>query len=352
MKLVLAAPLYPPESGGPATYAKLLVEGLPAEGVEVVLVPFSSVRTLPKLVRHVAYYLRVHKELKNADAVLALDPVSTGLPAYAAARALGKPFFVKIVGDYAWEQGRQRFGVKDTLDAFLKKKSRHLLVRIVQYLQTHVAKGATTIIVPSRYLAGVITQWGVPKESISVVRNAVSVGALGVVPEIVAQLPRPWIVSASRLVPWKRMEGVMDAVVGTNASLIIAGDGPERGRLEQYAHSLSGLSTTFTGALSNPDLLAVIKSADLFVLNSEYEGLSHLLLETVALGTPVIATDAGGNTEVLEGIASARLVPVQDPGALREAIVSMLAHPPERSVPAPDSVGRMVQETATLLSKV
>src|SRR3989344_9578793 len=114
MKIVIAAPLYPPEIGGPATYAKLLLEGLSQKGIEVDIVKFSEVRHLPKLIRHYAYYRRVLRSARGADAVLALDPASVGLPAMYAARKAKKPFVVKIVGDYAWEQGIQRFGITQT----------------------------------------------------------------------------------------------------------------------------------------------------------------------------------------------------------------------------------------------
>jgi hypothetical protein len=59
MKLVIATPLYPPEIGGPATYAKLLEDGLSNLGIEIKLVKFSEVRHLPKIIRHFAYYRRV-----------------------------------------------------------------------------------------------------------------------------------------------------------------------------------------------------------------------------------------------------------------------------------------------------
>jgi glycosyltransferase involved in cell wall biosynthesis len=120
MKLVIATPLYPPESGGPATYAKLLTEHLSADesGAHerdfVALVKFSDVRHLPKIIRHSAYFFKVLKAGRSADVILALDPVSTGFPAALAAGMLRKPFVVKIVGDFAWEQGRQRFGITRT----------------------------------------------------------------------------------------------------------------------------------------------------------------------------------------------------------------------------------------------
>src|SRR3989344_3997850 len=156
MKLVIATPLYPPEIGGPATYAKLLFEGLPKKGIEVDLVKFSDVRHLPKIIRHYIYYRHVLKAIRNADVVLALDPVSVGLPAMWAARRAGKPFVVKIVGDYAWEQGRQRFGITQNRDEFVKTARVPFPVRVLRRIQPRVAAAATRVIVPSEYLQDIV----------------------------------------------------------------------------------------------------------------------------------------------------------------------------------------------------
>ena len=82
MRLVIATPLYPPEIGGPATYAKLLVEGLPERGIGVDLVKFSSVRHLPNAVRQAVYCRNILKAARSADVILALDAVSVGWPVY------------------------------------------------------------------------------------------------------------------------------------------------------------------------------------------------------------------------------------------------------------------------------
>ena len=151
MRIVIATPLYPPEIGGPATYAKLLLEGLPKKGIEVDLVKFSDVRHLPKIIRHFVYYRRVLKAARSADVVLALDPVSVGLPAMKAAKKAGKPFVVKIVGDYAWEQGRQRFGVTQNLDEFVRTTTVPFRVSVLRRIQTRGAPCATRVIPPLRY---------------------------------------------------------------------------------------------------------------------------------------------------------------------------------------------------------
>src|SRR6185436_880397 len=104
MRILVATGLYPPESGGPATYSKFLVEKLPALGVEVSVLPFSRVRYLPKLVRHVAYFFACASLAREADIVYAQDTVSVGLPAALAAFVARKKFMVRVPGDYAWEQ--------------------------------------------------------------------------------------------------------------------------------------------------------------------------------------------------------------------------------------------------------
>lgn len=329
MKLVIATPLYPPEIGGPATYAKLLEEGLPKKGVEVTLVNFNAARYLPKGIRHAVFFFRVLEAARKADAVLALDPVSVGLPASLAARLAKKPFIVKIVGDYAWEQGRQRFGVTQTLDEFVKEKSVPFPVRILRFIQCRVAQSATRIIVPSDYLKEIVSLWDMPHKKIKVVYNAVLVDDHGIVPKQVERLSRPLVVSVGRLVPWKGMEGVIDAVAslrkkGTEVSLAIVGDGPLRPSLVSHAEKELASGHVFTGALSHADTLATMRSADVLVLNSSYEGLAHILIEALMLGVPAIATRTGGNPEILKHRENGLLIEVNDTAELAGAITLML----------------------------
>src|SRR3989339_1894470 len=103
-KILIATPLYPPDIGGPATYAKTLEIELPKRGLVVSIVSFSSVRHLPKGFSHLAYFFKLLKAAWRADLIFALDPISVGLPAHAVSKLLGKPLYVKIVGDFAWEQ--------------------------------------------------------------------------------------------------------------------------------------------------------------------------------------------------------------------------------------------------------
>lgn len=361
MRIVIATPLYPPEIGGPATYAKLLYDGLPEKGIEVELVKFSEIRHLPKIFRHYVYYRRVLRAARNADAILALDPVSTGLPAMRAAKKAGKPFVVKIVGDYAWEQGQQRFGITQNLDEFVNTKKVPFPVRVLRRIQTRVARSATLVIVPSEYLKGIVVKWGIQSDKIQVISNAVAIGILGSVPEVIAGLRRPLIVSVGRLVPWKHMDGVIDAVAllrrgsegftPIHASLAIVGDGPDRGSLITHAEKNLQGNCIFTGALSHSDTLATMKSADVFVLNSSYEGLSHLLIEACMLGVPIVATRVGGNEEVITSEKEGVLVHYEDKSALAEALARILRGSKSQSPEHQEESARRFS-TETMLSSV
>jgi len=301
MKVIIATPLYPPEIGGPATYAALLEKGLPEKDIEVELVKFSDVRHLPRLIRHYAYYRRVRRALRRADVVLALDPVSVGLPACLAARRAGKPFVVKVVGDYAWEQGRQRFGVTADLDTFVATKSVPLPVRLLRWVETRVAKAATRVIVPSEYLKRIVAAWGIPTDRISVVYNGVELPS----PRMPAKRPGGFlVVSSGRRVPWKGFEAI-----------------------ERVVAREEGWHARIASGLPRAEALGWVKSADVYVLNSTYEGFAHALLEAMMLGTPVIATNAGGNTELLEDGVTGLTIPPNDEDALHAALRHVVTDP-------------------------
>jgi glycosyltransferase involved in cell wall biosynthesis len=106
--------------------------------------------------------------------------------------------------------------------------------------------------------------------------------------------------------------------------LIIAGDGPERARLEAAAKSLGCKErVVFAGQVS--DIRTFYALADVFVLPSHSEGSPNVLLEAMAAKLPVVATTAGGVPEMVENNESALLVPSNDPPSIAAAIARLLA---------------------------
>jgi glycosyltransferase involved in cell wall biosynthesis len=111
------------------------------------------------------------------------------------------------------------------------------------------------------------------------------------------------------------------------ARLVIVGGGAERPRLEVLAREL-GIETRveFRGGVSDRSVLAAIfREAALFVLPSHSEGLGCVLLEAMAAGVPIVATDVGGIPELIENGVNGLLVPAADVHALADAITRALA---------------------------
>lgn len=139
------------------------------------------------------------------------------------------------------------------------------------------------------------------------------------------------IISVGRLSPEKDY-GTLLAAVGELAGredapcLLLVGDGPERSKLEQKARELGlGQAVRFLGARGDvPRLLA---ASDLFALSSLSEGVSMALLEAMAAKLPVVATNVGGNPEVVLPGDTGLLVPPADPQALARGLAQILDDP-------------------------
>ena len=106
----------------------------------------------------------------------------------------------------------------------------------------------------------------------------------------------------------------------------LAGAGEDRGALERQAASL-GLSERVVFLGHRPDVPDLLAAADLFVLPSTSEGLPLALLEAAAAGLPIVATDIGGNRDVVRAGETGLLVPAGDPAALAAAIRRLATDP-------------------------
>ncbi len=335
MHILIATGAYAPQIGGPATYVKMLEEHLPKHQISVSVAPFNSVSHLPWGIRHLVYTFQLYKKAQVADLVYALDPVSVGVPAALVAKMRSKRFFVRIAGDYAWEQGTQRFKVTDHLDVFSKKGDEYLVpVLILKKIQKTIAEYAEKIIVPSEYFKGVIKNWGVTDVKKIIVIHSV--------PEEIPFQGRKAdfrrmlkfngkiVVSAGRLVPWKGFDTLISLVPEfikkyPSFKLLIAGDGPDMSRLEKMVEKKKlHEHVALTGSLEQAVLFKYIRMADVFVLNTNYEGFSHQLLEVMGIGTPIVTTNVGGNPELITDEKNGLLVKYNNKKELFRAVSQIL----------------------------
>jgi glycosyltransferase involved in cell wall biosynthesis len=141
----------------------------------------------------------------------------------------------------------------------------------------------------------------------------------------------PVLLAVGRLEPAKNYPMLLEAVALVRqrrpCRLIILGEGVLREALQEKIDRL-GLQDCVDLHGFVPNAMSFMRAADLFVLSSSWEGLSNVLIEAMAVGCPVVSTDApNGPREVLDGGRFGRLVPVDDAEALADAIVETLVRP-------------------------
>jgi len=154
------------------------------------------------------------------------------------------------------------------------------------------------------------------------------------------------ILFLGRLSPQKGVEYLLRAVANLPADirgsvhLVIVGDGPERRRLEQLAARLSVDNVTeFRGWADREEVPQLYRAADIYALPSLYEGMPNTLLEAMASGLAVVATDVAGSEELVRSGDNGLLVPPRDPAALTAALEQLISSPELRR-----NLGRAARE--------
>jgi len=181
---------------------------------------------------------------------------------------------------------------------------------------------------------------GVPRRRITTVHNPVD--ARRIAERLREPVEHPWfgtgeppvVLGAGRLRASKDFETLLHAFARVRrarpARLVVLGEGPERAALAAETLRLGiGEDVWMPGFVDNP--FAYMARSGVFALSSRHEALGNVLVEALACGCPVVATDCpGGVREILQDGAVGGLVPVGDPGALASAILSALDRPGDR----------------------
>jgi glycosyltransferase involved in cell wall biosynthesis len=345
LKILIVTGIFPPDIGGPATYVPAMSGELVRRGHKVKVVTLSDTldhddrsyvfrvhrirRSLFKPWRFLLTVVRIFREGRHAQ-VLYINGLY--LEAVVANFFLRKPLVQKIVGDWAWERATNKGWVEDNFEEFQGSKY-GLKVELLKTLRSVCARRADTVIVPSQFLARAVANWGVSKEKVSIIYNATELPN-NIQP---AHLPlttdlRLKIVTVGRLVPWKQIDHLIEAVTECeDVGLVIVGDGPERGLLEAIV--LGNQLTDrvyFAGQRSQEETFALMAACDLFVLNSSYEGFPHVVLEAMSAGLPVVATAVGGTPELVRDGENGLLIAPNANGALSKTLMKLVTSSEER----------------------
>jgi glycosyltransferase involved in cell wall biosynthesis len=231
----------------------------------------------------------------------------------------------------------RRFGLPVVITARGSDVTQFPAYAVPRRLILRAAAEAAAIITVSAGLRGALMDLGVAGDKITVLRNGVDLAvfrpqdqavvrrALGVGPKT--------LVSVGALIPRKghdRTIGALALLPGWH--LVIAGEGPDRSRLEALARRLGvGARVVFLGAVPHRDLPALFSAADLSVLASSREGWANVLLESMACGTPVIASPIAGTTEVVQSRAAGLIARENSADGIAEAIRAWQSSPADRA---------------------
>lgn len=147
MKILIATGIYHPHVGGPAHYAQELKRSLEKQWNTVQVATYGIERKLPIGIRHVVYLTRTFFSLFGVECIIALDTLSTGVPAVFAARLTGKKIIVRTGGDFLWESYVERTGEKILLPEFYTAhRNFSLKEKIIFKLTKYLLQNASAVV--------------------------------------------------------------------------------------------------------------------------------------------------------------------------------------------------------------
>lgn len=334
MKVLVVSGIWPPDVGGPASHAPDVARFLHGRGHDVEVVTTASAapspedfrvrwvsRRLPVGARHMRGAALIRSRARRADVVY-----TTGMFGRSTAGALAarRPYVLKLTADPAFERTRRRGLVAGDVEDFQAGGGGPLGL-VLRGARNFELRRAAHIYCPSAYLRRFVLAWGIPADRVTVLPNPVP--SLPDLPER-DELRRAFglngatLAFAGRLTAQKSLGRALSAVAAAaGVRLVIAGDGPDREPLEQEARAL-GIAdrVDFLGTQPRRRIVELFSAADAAILSSSWENFPHTVVEALAVGTPVLAMEAGGVGEVVRDGVNGLLVPAGDAAALAEAV--------------------------------
>jgi glycosyltransferase involved in cell wall biosynthesis len=306
--------------GGQAVQARALLDGLATSpslqvgflavnpALPGLLGVLQRIKYLRTVVTSIAYVLALLRQVPRYDVVHAFSAsywsfLLAPLPALLVARLLGS----KAVLNY--HSGEAADHLEHwPVSAWLIRRLPHKLV------------------VPSGYLVEVFGRFGLRAMAIC---NHVPIERL---PYRCRDRLEPKILSNRNLEPMYNVQAVLHAFAIVQAevptiSLLVAGDGSQRGPLELLAAELGLRNVEFAGRVPNDRVGELYERCDLFVNASLIDNMPLSIIEAFACGLPVVTSDAGGIPQMVKDGITALVVPGSDPSGLAAALLRLLRDP-------------------------
>lgn len=361
MKVLLVSGVYPPKIGGPSAQTEQIAQGLIARGIEVKVVTYGMARfskvidRVPvtfidgsprhglgnKIFRNAQIFgdlLRIIKDFRPT--VLHMQTVSFNLSIIAAiaAKLSGIPTIIKFSSDLVWDRiNRDKLvGASSSNKGNPFQRISNFTLELIQrfLLLNYDCVWATTPVYKER----LTDKFFVRDRKILLLPNFIDLQRFETVAEIRqnsqlkqnSELKNIVLLTVSRLIPAKGIEICLEAISHLEnlpITLRIVGNGtPDyESSLQELAQRLGvNQRVEFIGAVPPSQIAEEYRTADIFVLPSYFEAFGIVLVEAMAAGIPIVATNVGGIPTVVEDGVSAKLVSSGDALSLATAIRSLV----------------------------
>ena len=329
MKILIVSANYPPLLGGPASSVPQLSKTLVKNGFEVHVLTQGYKGSTPLEIEDGVYVHRtayiggfksplsvIRKVLLmgflgkhiirkyNIDILHSRDMNISGLAGILINRKFNLPSLCQFGGDLAWEYISHVKWGGESPENLLRKNS--IYINFFENVQRRIGKKYGIIAPNSEYQLNWLVNFTKIRDQKLVVLNNGIDDLIN--PKDVDAFRKSFgghttITAASRLVPWKGLQYLIEALkfINKDVRLVIAGNGPFESQLRKLVKKF-GLDerVSFAGKIEHKKIQSYIKASDVYVLPSLYEPFPVALLDCLVAGTPIVSTNVGGIPEIIK----------------------------------------------------
>ena len=302
--VLLITSIFPPQVGGPAIFTSRFSNWLDTQQINSKVITYSideisdyeNVKFVDLRKNRIKAFIKFISLIKKySDKNTLILSNGAFVETFFACLFTKRKYVAKIPGDQVWELSVNRGWTTSSIENFQEEKLR-IIQKILRLLFNLAFKNAKAIVAPSQQLANFLIAWGVEKQRIELVYNCVDPSKFK---NLNITKKRYDLVTVCRLVPWKGLEELIACAIELNLRLAIIGDGPLMNDLKHLARN-APIDIEFKGNLNNEEVVNILNSSRIFVLNSKYEATSYALIEAKMCGLPIIANETDGSKTLIQ----------------------------------------------------
>ena len=321
MDILITVGIFPPDIGGPASFVPKIAKYLIDKGHNVKIICLSDKKHLTYkddinvirinrnssiIFRWLKTIVKIYSISKKSDLIFVNG---LGTEATIANLFIRKKVIRKIVGDPVWERVYNKNLIDESFDDF-QENNHGLFISLQKIIRNWSMKKSNLIITPSQHLKTFIEKIGFDNK-IFVINNGVTIEETN---KVTFQNNIIQLLVVSRLVSQKNIDSIIKAVkVMENENIIlkIVGDGSEINNLKLLVKKYElEEKVNFTGKIVGLKLNEYFKDADIFIQASNYEGLPHSILEAINYEIPILSTEVGGCSTLLNKGERGYIIPM------------------------------------------